>query len=502
MLFTFEDVAKLPQQARTAGVRSGADRAAGDRPEGNRRPTSRRPFCPRSPRAPAAWWRRSCRAAARRRQRELAEARRAIVATVLKMIAKGDIQIELEDEARARCEKSAAERSIDREVPHPSVASFRACRTVTNFAIRTLGSRGCPRAPTRKARPRSLPRRRCATPSRRAMCPTLARPRRSLHCSASSSSPASSSSAASPHLTSTLHRLIDNPGGWSLEGHADASRLFQAIGLDAARLLLPVVIVLAAAGILSSVLQNSPRLVLERIRPDLSRLSLSKGWTRIFGAQGRLEFLKAALQAGRGEPARLHGAALGPQRRRQRPVHGADGASGPDPEHGLAAGLDPGGGHHRAGGGRRGVVARVLAARAAHDAPGGQGRDEAGRRRSDRQGPAALAGARPHAQAHDRRGAAGHARDRQSDALCRGAALRARGGRRAAGDRQGPGPDRPQDPRDRRRARHSRDRGQGAGALALQGGRGRQDDPPEFYKAVAEIVFYVLGRQARTRPVG
>jgi flagellar biosynthetic protein FlhB len=26
--------------------------------------------------------------------------------------------------------------------------------------------------------------------------------------------------------------------------------------------------------------------------------------------------------------------------------------------------------------------------------------------------------------------------------------------------------------------------------------------PPEFYKAVAEIVFYVLGRQARTRPAG
>ena len=45
------------------------------------------------------------------------------------------------------------------------------------------------------------------------------------------------------------------------------SRLFQAIGMDAARLLLPVVIVLAAAGILSSVLQNSPRLVLDRIQP-------------------------------------------------------------------------------------------------------------------------------------------------------------------------------------------------------------------------------------------
>ncbi len=100
------------------------------------------------------------------------------------------------------------------------------------------------------------------------------------------------------HLNSTLLRLLDSPGAWSLEGHADASKLFQAVGMDAARLLLPVAIVLAAAGILSSVVQNPPRLVLERIRPDLSRLSLSKGWKRIFGGHGRLEFLKGVFKLG------------------------------------------------------------------------------------------------------------------------------------------------------------------------------------------------------------
>lgn len=98
------------------------------------------------------------------------------------------------------------------------------------------------------------------------------------------------------HLNSSLHRLIDNPGAWSLEGHADVTRLFEAVGLDAARLLVPAIIVLTAAGILSSVVQNAPRMVLDRIRPDLSRLSLSKGWRRIFGAQGQVEFLKAAFK--------------------------------------------------------------------------------------------------------------------------------------------------------------------------------------------------------------
>jgi flagellar biosynthetic protein FlhB len=98
------------------------------------------------------------------------------------------------------------------------------------------------------------------------------------------------------HLNLSLGRLIDNPGGWSLENSADAIRLFQAIAMDAARLLVPVVVVLAVAGIMSSLLQNAPRVVLERVRPQLSRLSITKGWRRVFGAQGQVEFFKAAFK--------------------------------------------------------------------------------------------------------------------------------------------------------------------------------------------------------------
>src|SRR5262249_47904386 len=62
------------------------------------------------------------------------------------------------------------------------------------------------------------------------------------------------------------------------------------------RLLVPVVLVLAVAGILSSLLQNTPTIVLDRIRPQLSRISIAKGWTRLFGAQGRVEFFKATFK--------------------------------------------------------------------------------------------------------------------------------------------------------------------------------------------------------------
>lgn len=98
------------------------------------------------------------------------------------------------------------------------------------------------------------------------------------------------------HLSQSLRRLIDNPGGWSLRNSADAIGLFHSIAMDAGRLLVPAVVVLAAAGILSSFLQNAPSMVLERVRPQLSRLSIAKGWKRIFGAQGQIEFFKAVFK--------------------------------------------------------------------------------------------------------------------------------------------------------------------------------------------------------------
>ena len=100
------------------------------------------------------------------------------------------------------------------------------------------------------------------------------------------------------HINVSLRRLLDNPGGWSLQNSADAIGLFHTIAMDALRLLLPAVVVLAVAGILASLLQNAPRLVLERIRPQLSRLSIAKGWKRVFGAQGWVEFFKSLFKLG------------------------------------------------------------------------------------------------------------------------------------------------------------------------------------------------------------
>lgn len=97
-------------------------------------------------------------------------------------------------------------------------------------------------------------------------------------------------------LTGTLARMIDDPSGIRIRTGADAVSLLTQIGLNAAEFLIPVVIVLMLAGLASSFLQNAPALVMDRIQPQLSRLSIMKGFERIFGAQGRVEFAKSVFK--------------------------------------------------------------------------------------------------------------------------------------------------------------------------------------------------------------
>lgn len=103
-------------------------------------------------------------------------------------------------------------------------------------------------------------------------------------------------SASVGRLTVSLKSLIDNPGGFSLELGSDATQLFHAISLEVAAFLAPPILVLMIAAILASVLQNAPSIVFDRIKPEMSKLSLSKGFKRVFGVQGQTEFLKSFLK--------------------------------------------------------------------------------------------------------------------------------------------------------------------------------------------------------------
>jgi flagellar biosynthetic protein FlhB len=97
-------------------------------------------------------------------------------------------------------------------------------------------------------------------------------------------------------LTSTLSRMIDDPSGIRIRNSADAIEFLVAVGMSSAQVVLPMVIVLALAGLASSFLQNAPRIVFERIKPEYSRISVAQGWNKIFGSQGRVEFAKSVFK--------------------------------------------------------------------------------------------------------------------------------------------------------------------------------------------------------------
>jgi flagellar biosynthetic protein FlhB len=93
-----------------------------------------------------------------------------------------------------------------------------------------------------------------------------------------------------------LARLIDNANEFRLFTGDDAVALFGLVAMATGALVLPVFAVLVIAGLGASIAQNAPRVVFERIRPDPTRISPVEGWYRIFGRRGQTEFLKNFLK--------------------------------------------------------------------------------------------------------------------------------------------------------------------------------------------------------------
>lgn len=89
-----------------------------------------------------------------------------------------------------------------------------------------------------------------------------------------------------------LRQLASDPGGLVLHNSADAVSLFYKLIWEVGAPLIPMLVTLLAAGLASSFLQHPPRFILDRIRPDWKRISLIKGWYRIFSARGQADFIK------------------------------------------------------------------------------------------------------------------------------------------------------------------------------------------------------------------
>ncbi len=97
-------------------------------------------------------------------------------------------------------------------------------------------------------------------------------------------------------LLAAFAGIIGDPAGWRIRRGEDVLALATPLASAAAHFLMPTVALLTVAGVLASVAQSPPRIVPDRILPDFSRVSLRKGFRRVFGARGWTEFAKSLIK--------------------------------------------------------------------------------------------------------------------------------------------------------------------------------------------------------------
>ena len=97
-------------------------------------------------------------------------------------------------------------------------------------------------------------------------------------------------------LSNFLMQWIERPESWRLNGAEDVKHLLLLVGGNVGLALVPILVIIPVIGIVSSIIQNSPRIIAERIRPQISRISLTSGFGRIFGKAGFVEFLKSSAK--------------------------------------------------------------------------------------------------------------------------------------------------------------------------------------------------------------
>ncbi len=105
---------------------------------------------------------------------------------------------------------------------------------------------------------------------------------------------------SAPSLVSNTARqlaiFIEDPGGWRLESGADAVLLLQTVLVAISGLLTTFASIVVVAAIAASVLQNPPKFIFDRIAPDWSRVSIGSGIDRLFNIQGVIELVKGLIK--------------------------------------------------------------------------------------------------------------------------------------------------------------------------------------------------------------
>lgn len=97
-------------------------------------------------------------------------------------------------------------------------------------------------------------------------------------------------------LARLFQNALDQLGELRLGTGADAVQIIAALILPASLALLPLLLLFAVFGLLAHFAQSLPRFIGTRIAPDLQRISPLSGFSRLFGAKGLMHFLRTCLQ--------------------------------------------------------------------------------------------------------------------------------------------------------------------------------------------------------------
>lgn len=95
-----------------------------------------------------------------------------------------------------------------------------------------------------------------------------------------------------PALADALAHLFANPTRDPFATTADTLAIFRYAAEASMGFLLPILMILMAAGIVAGFAQGVPHLSLERIAPKWSKISPMSGFKRLLGRDGQVEFAK------------------------------------------------------------------------------------------------------------------------------------------------------------------------------------------------------------------
>lgn len=96
-------------------------------------------------------------------------------------------------------------------------------------------------------------------------------------------------------IAQLLAQFVEAPEQMAVDGAGLAS-LFRGLLLHLAIILAPFTGVMLLAGLAGHVLQSRPTLNIEKLAPDLSKLSLLSGLSRMFGLEGWINLLKGLIK--------------------------------------------------------------------------------------------------------------------------------------------------------------------------------------------------------------